>query len=480
VHLPLSGLFFIPLTALVVLLRPGRLEEFVVYMAVFQGAAVINVGGSFGFGILPFFLGAGLLAARLALEWINGGIRFRRNELARTHLQLMGIFVAWCVLSAFLLPILFEGTPVDSPRAGAEAVFYSALPLKWSFSNAGQAGYIVIDFCVLVAFSSFSVKYAPQRLIEAYSCSGLIVSLVGFYQMTASHVGLPFPSWFFNSNVTWAQNYKQLIGAGVHRVSATFVEPSVAGEFLSGWVLFELILANWGTADRTRHGIFASLGCIVLFATTSSTGYVTLAAAVLFMLGRLVYGVVQQGKIWTRLAVMISIVMIIAAGFLMLNRDSSLLDAVLWSKARSSSGVVRTATVWRAAAVLGDTYGLGAGLGSNRAFGAWAYIGSNLGVVGLALFTYLLVQLLRRAISCCLTLPTRAARVSLIACTASFASTVVSAALSGAEITAPGLWIVWAILLGCVRVAPRKESVARPLGSDELALMKRLSNRAAS
>ena len=80
------------------------------------------------------------------------------------------------------------------------------------------------------------------------------------------------------------------------------------------------------------------------------------------------------------------------------------------------------ATVWRAFDVMGDTYGLGAGLGSNRAFGTLAYIGSNLGIFGLAIFFYMLAQLLGKSVDHLRSAPSwTTGRVAIIACAAHFA-----------------------------------------------------------
>jgi len=122
-HIPLTGIVFMPFIALVFLLRPSRLEELLIYMAIFQGAAVINLGGAFSFGLSPYFFTASLLAIRVAVRWITGRVRFRKGEFAQNHLKLTALFVTWCVSSASPLRILFAGTPVDSPRARAEAVF---------------------------------------------------------------------------------------------------------------------------------------------------------------------------------------------------------------------------------------------------------------------------------------------------------------------------------------------------------------------
>jgi hypothetical protein len=354
-------------------------------------------------------------------------------------------------MSAFLLPILFAGAPVDSPRAGAEAIFYLALPLRWTFSNAGQAGYMILNFCVLLAFADYCSTRSVDALIRAFSYSGLIVVGVGFYQMLAGHFGLPFPSSFFNSNGAWAQNYKQIIGAGWHRVSATFVEPSEAGGFLSSWLLFELILANGGNS-RLRHWLFAVLGVVVLLATTSSTGYATIALILAFMCLRLTVYIFVSGTLPTRTTAIVVCIVIVGAGFLFLGHDASLLDAVLWNKTGSSSAVHRFATVSRAISVIGETYGLGAGLGSNRAFGMLAYIGSNLGIFGLLIFVYLVVQLYTETYGMLRAASYRSdSRVRCIACALAFSANLIGAVLSGAEISAPSVWVAWGLLLAALQ-----------------------------
>jgi hypothetical protein len=452
-QIPITGIVFLPIIALVFLFKPSRLEELLICMAVFQGAAVINLGGGFGFGVAPYFFTAALLAVRIATKWINGRIAFQREEFAQIHLQMLSVFVGWCVVSAFILPVIFEGTPVNSPRAGAESVFYLALPLKWSFSNAGQAGYMLLNFFVLLAFADFCKNRPLERLINAFTYSGIIVSLIGLYQMISYRFGLPFPTAFFNSNGSWAQLPNQMIGGDVQRVSATFTEPSTAGGFLSGWLLFELMMANWERTRRTLHTTCSILGCVVLLATTSTTGYVTIGLVLAFMGGRLALKVAMQGRISIKTAAPIAVVLLVGIGFLAFtNRGGSLLDAVLWHKSSSSSATFRTATVWRAIAVMQNTYGLGAGLGSNRSFGTLAYIGSNLGVVGLGVFVYMLVHILRRSLRY-LRQPTRDVinRGPVIACMTAFAAHLIGTMIAGAEISDPNLWVIWGMLLASVR-----------------------------
>jgi hypothetical protein len=451
-HIPISGLVFVPLAGAVYLFRPSRLVELLIYVAVFQGASVLNAGGGFSVGLSPYYLVAALVSFRVTMKWASGKIHFHRGEFAQIHLQLMAVFIGWCVVSAFLLPVLFEGTPVDSPRAGAEAVFYLAFPLKWSFSNAGQAGYMVFNFLVLLALADYAAKHSTRRLIDAFSYSGMIVVAVGLYQMLAFRVGLPFPSSFFNSNAVWGQAFNQMMAGGWHRVSSTFVEPSEAGGFLSCWLLFELVLANWGSTNRRRHWLFALAGCLVLLATASSTGYATVALILAVLAARLAFEIVNRGQIPIRIGLAAAGIVVVGAIFLMRSGGSSLLDSVLLHKAGSSSATYRTATVWRAFDVLQDTYGLGAGLGSNRALSMLAYIGSNLGVFGLALFLFMIGHLYAKGFNLLRGRPWRMNnRVAVIACAAAGAANLIGMTLSGAEISNPRIWVLWGMMLACIR-----------------------------
>jgi hypothetical protein len=155
-------------------LKPARLEELLIYMAVFEAAAVVNPGGGFSFGLSPYFFTACLLAIRIGAKWQNGRIRFQRGEFAQNHPQIAAIFILWSVLSAFLLPPVC-GHAGRYPTRGIENVSYmEPPPLKWTFSNAGQAGYMVLNFFVLLALADFCTRRPMDALMDAFSYSGAI------------------------------------------------------------------------------------------------------------------------------------------------------------------------------------------------------------------------------------------------------------------------------------------------------------------
>jgi hypothetical protein len=374
----------------------------------------------------------------------------------------MAIFVALCVLSAFILPNLFESLPVDVPRAGVPSHRQIPLaPLHWSLSNGGQAVYMILNFFVILEFlrkceeEGFSVMLA-----KAFTLSGLLAAGVGLFQVACGHLGMKFPTWLFNSNFAWAQNSAQEIGGGsgrmsFSRMSATFVEPSEAGGFFACWMVFELTLAISSRRAEVWHWLFATLATIALFLTTSSTGYVIAAVSWSVAALQNATTLFSTGFIQVRkAAAILGAVGGALLALLLVPGVWDLLNAVLFEKQMTGSAIDRGATLGRAVDVFFQTWGLGAGLGSNRAMSVVFYVISNLGLFGGILFVYLLVKpyLMAR-------LATRSPEISkelrafIRASGAAFAANFVGMLVSGAEISGAQFWLLLGMLLVGTRQA---------------------------
>ncbi|MGA2409984.1 MAG: hypothetical protein ABSG46_06280 [Candidatus Binataceae bacterium] len=425
-----------------------------ILVSVFAAASVINVGAEgFPAGVSPYYFTAVLIAFRTIPKWLSGRLSFRAGDPARVYLRVMAVFIGWASLSAFLLPIIFQGLPVDLARAGPDATYYFRLPLQWSLSNAGQAGYLILDLIVITYFAGqAATPGCAEALAAAFCWSGVVVVAIGAYQLLAHKAGLPFPSTFFNSNPAWAQLSGQNIG-GVWRVSATFDEPSAAGAFFATWTVFEFSLALSRARNRLRHQIFALAGILMVIATTSTTGYLTLAAmAPLLLLNDLFSALRQTRSLMPASVAIAAAVIAIAFAFARAGAGSSLLDAVVLYKYQSSSSMHRMATVFRSINIFASTWGLGAGLGSNRAMSIVAYILSNLGVVGIVLFVWLLISLRTITRIEMGAMPRDAhSRLLLRALGWAFAAHLLAMSESAAEISDPSLWILWSILMVSVR-----------------------------
>lgn len=451
-NIPVSGIILIPSTLAIVAFAPSRLSEWAVFVTIFQAAAVANIGSGFAFGLAPYFFVAMFIGARVIPQWWSGRIRFFRHEPAMRHIQLMALFVGWAVFSAFVLPLLFAGIPVDSPRKSVDASFFWQMPLHWSFSNAGQAAYMVLNFVILLHMLQMSAEPGYlDRLQRAFSWSGVCVVAIGAYQILCSHVALKFPAWLFNSNAEWGQAYNQAFN-GILRLSASFVEPSEAAGFLSAWALFELTLVIAGTDNGAWHWACVIAGTIALVETASTTGYVTVAVMWLAIAFTMVRTLLTRGRLNARILLAVSIMAGGAVVTLTTMPSARLvLAGVLFHKSSSASAMHRSATLGRAVTVFDGTLSLGAGLGSNRAMSLFFYVLSNLGMPGLLLlfcaWFQLWSQYSRRARG--------RQRLShgpfVVAAAAAYVTNLLTLLLSGAEITTPRLWILWGMLAAGLR-----------------------------
>jgi hypothetical protein len=451
-----TGLLVIPMGLLVLRFWPERLPQLAVVLAVMDAASVVNIRGGFTLGVTPYFFMMLLIAPDAVARIVRDPIRFAPREPLRPVVRALTLFATWGVITAFVCPILFAGIPVDSPRLGPDRAFYYQMPLSWSGSNGGQAAYLILDILLLLhVLRDATDNRRTDGLFEAYSWSGLLVVIVGFYQFASHRLGLPFPEEFINSNVAWGQSTNQHIGS-LWRISATFVEPSSAGAFLAAWSIFELSLCMNQSTHSQRHWTFAVLGTVTLAATTSTTGYLAVGVMWLSIAGRYLSVVLRTGILPKRGLVGIIAcigIAVICLGSLSSNNTSAL-DIAVSNKSQTDSAAHRLSSIPRAMRVLSNTLGLGAGIGSNRCMSAPFYMLSNLGVFGTAVFAYALLMLCKAARSEIASREIeRQGRAYLKAALSGFAAVLLCMTESGAEITGPILWLFIAVLLAGVRKA---------------------------
>ena len=456
-NIPVSGLILVPLSLTIFFFLPDSLVGWMIFVTIFHAASVLNLKGGFTIGLAPIYFVGCLIALRLVPQWSVGRLRFVQDEPVVSLVRILAIFVLWSVLSAFLLPVLFAGMRVDVPRAGVDNLYYFQLPLRWSPSNAGQAGYLMLEFLMVVYLLYMSTRLGLERIEKAFSWAGLFVVAVGVYQILCHRLGLQFPAWLFNSNETWAQNFDQHVGAGIFRISATFVEPADAALFLAPWCMFQLTLAMSNGTRSRLNWICVVLGTVILVETTSSTGYIVGVLIWIVVACNFVSSLLLHGRIKPRVLAALGVVG--GAGILTLATMpdvQSLLNELLFAKNTSTSGLHRSVTFGRAVNVFYQSFGLGVGLGSNRAMSLFFYLLSNVGLPGLMLFIYLLWEsygqvsqrLSGRVGTECIFL--RATAYALVV-------NLFTMLLSGAEITTPYLWIFLGMLFAGLRVTWRME-----------------------
>lgn len=439
------GAILIPVSLLIFAVRPAYLMPWTILMATFQAAAVVNIGGAFPIGVAPYYFSIVLIAIRFVPMCIAGRVSFTSNEryLSRPLL----ILTLWGVVSAFTLPALFAGVNVDAPRAGMDAAM--TVPLQWTFSNAAQAGYLTLH-CIFLLYVIWMCTDHAQMLnaISAFRWSGAIAAVLGAYQLTSHLTGLPYPLEFLNSNLVWAQLTDQTL-AGTWRISATFTEPSVAGAFFAVWSTFLLFLTTDSRTSRPLDWLFLCFGMAMVVLTTSTTGYIVTGAAIVLFVWKVITRLLTKRTIDPKIvlvAVMVSAAIFAAICFIPNFRG--VLTEVLWEKNLSVSGQDRGNTIWQAFEITIESLGLGVGLGSNRPSGMLFYIMSNLGIPGLAIFCSLVYVTCRFALKSGVSVRSDSPVGGYLnAAMWAFAIELLAMVVSGADISAPQLWVVWALVV---------------------------------
>jgi hypothetical protein len=445
------GLILIPLSLGIFVARPQLLVPWAIVVSAFQAASVFNIGGSFPVGVSPYFFVTILITFRFLPLWLSGRLGFGGTEPILSYIRPLCLLVIWGTASAFLLPVVFRGVGVDQPRGGMDLGFTT--PLSWTFSNAAQAGYLVLNsiFVVYMTWLAAESNYTTS-FVRAFFWSGVIAASVGVYQTLSHLTGLPYPKEFFNSNLVWSQLISQNI-AGMWRMSATFTEPSAAGGFFAVWSTFLLFLATDGSKNRSLSWLLLWIGMTMLVLSTSTTGYITAAVVFVLFVWKQLARIATRGTVNPRVilaGVLICGAFMVALAFI--PDFGRLFEGVITQKAGSTSSGHRFATSWNALGIVEASRGLGVGLGSNRPSGMLFYIVSNLGIPGFALFFYLVYVTRRLSIRALHAGSVKYLDGSyLVAAGWAFAIELVTMCASGADVTSPLLWISWGMVVSLIR-----------------------------
>jgi hypothetical protein len=241
----------------------------------------------------------------------------------------------------------------------------------------------------------------------------VLVLAVGFYEQWAHSAGGPSMLSFWGSNAGYAQ--AGLVEQGVYgvdgmlvvstkRVGLPFSEPSYLSAYLAATTvgLWAVALLGrgwwwaWLAAVLSTLGLLNSLGSTGLAATA-----VAMAALCLWVLVQALRPSTGLGR---RLrAALLGVFLLLASTWgVQIYTQSAIkttvngfVESLLVSKAKQQDGV-RELSNKRALEIVQETYGLGVGMGSNRASSFFASLVSNTGVLGAALFCAMLVSLLWR------------------------------------------------------------------------------------
>jgi hypothetical protein len=395
------GWIVIPVTLILFLFRPSLLLPLTLMLAVFQGASVINFPGDSPVAVLPYFFAASFVALH---SMLIGEPRYAlaRWKEYRAYLAPVLLFATFAGASALVLPLTNDRLLIDSWRGtGSIANMIGRMepgqvPLHWTLGNLAQTIYLGLNVSVVWTIVMRALRPGQLRLfVNIFYWSGLVVILVGMYQELAFKLGYHFPSEFFNSNISGMQLYGVVLGQlGIERMSATFSESSYAGAFLAAWLTLSIFSFQRGRSLFRFVAAFAA-GSFALIMTLSSTGYIAFGGVLVFLMIQPLITLVFSGRISVQqLGFVAIIIAALVAGALVVPDPRAILNLTLMDKAASMSAFYRIRADLHALELFRDSFGVGVGLGSDKASSLATYVLANLGIVGTLLFVFMLLSAL--------------------------------------------------------------------------------------
>ena len=448
-----AGFLVLPLTA-IFLFRPSSLLRLTLLSAALGGAspAIVNLGGS------PFGLAVGF-APGMAFIGMFAYQRLFRNSTAEERVAAsavapMLLFVSAAVLGAFVLPRLFAGMfDVWPQRPDA---FNMAEPLQPNSGNVTQTLYVVVNIAMLftAALCASDGRTRPMLFVRAYLASGFVVAALCYWQFASSLTGIYYPEEFLHSNPRWTTLSSQALGAAT-RINGPFTEPAALATYLSGIIFACLWMLLRGSAGAGVR-LLLLMSAVAMLLSTSTTGIVILAvfvpAALLRSATTRELRVIGLGVIGL-LAGLLTLFFVASITMpAVVERIEAQADAIIEStlnKSESDSGMDRTAKDLSAVAVLGPSFGFGAGWGSVRSSSLIPGILGNAGLPGLVLILWCGARVTRLVGRARRLAPAGEDREAMDAMTGSVLGTLCAGILSSPTIDQIDFFVRFAVMVGC-------------------------------
>jgi hypothetical protein len=296
------------------------------------------------------------------------------------------LFTVVAVLVTLVAPLLFDGLPVLNPTGG-ETTLIAGVVTK---SNIAQVVYLILGIGV-VAYLARS-RWTGPEIVGTAAC---LATLLSFWAWSHMAAGVPFPVGLFDNSPAFV--YQGLLPGGALRVRGIFSEP--AGLAISCLVTMAYCASRISQVRGLRQlGLAAVGGAAVFLGSISTSTTFPVAGAVLIALAAVtaVVGVVLRRRSITRGRIVLLCGAAIASVWL-LPFVANTVGQEIEAKLGTSSYADRSSADSISYGLVTDTFGLGTGLGSNRASSFAASLLSTVGIVGTALLATAVVLLVRRA-----------------------------------------------------------------------------------
>jgi hypothetical protein len=342
--------------------------------------------------VLTAMSNANVQPAHLLLGFFVAHLATRRNvwqhgleclKFPRAGFWLL-LTVIYGIVVTLLMPRFFAGL---SYVYAIRSQGYILVPLEPSSGNVTQTIYFVADFICFVAFYAYASTSDGRRVIgyAALACAGVnlafaMLDLVTYWTNTTEILRFIRNASYRMLNDTEVLGFKRIVGS--------FTEAASFAYATLGMFAFTGRLWLCGVLPRLTFAL-AALSLLALIFSTSTTAYVGL-----FVFFTIVYldslirtctnRVTSQmfAFIWASPVVISIFVIVLALNDAQWLYVHDLLEAMIFNKLSSGSGIERTAWNQQALTSFFDTFGFGAGVGSLRASSFPIAVLASIGVIG--------------------------------------------------------------------------------------------------
>lgn len=411
------GYAFLLIVIATLIWRREWLLPLTIVSACLHAPAVVVIGGTLGRpgsggGISPWLIVMlGLLVHLSAIAWRDRRLCLGSTTLVRRLFLGWSVFFGWAILSAFLLPIVFEGTQTYNP--GNRLSLYAPMsPLAWRPINAVHAvgiGLVWLTFLYLLQVSRCA-QFA-SRLLSGFFVAGGLALALSLTQRLIAPEALPWTPLVADSlNPSYHQPLSVAPG-GILRANWPFSEPSYASAWFAAFFSGGLGLAALAHRPFLAAGITA-LGAAGVTNSLGGSGIAGAALSAVFFSMIFLFRALRarQAGMETslrRAGIGLLLLLAVSGGSISLLQlilpenisPGTMVQRVIKQRINDHArlGPSRTQSNLVALRVTAETMGLGVGLGGNRASSLLLNLVSNVGVAA-TLLMFVLVTIQARLI----------------------------------------------------------------------------------
>ncbi|HEY0796720.1 MAG TPA: O-antigen ligase family protein [Acidisarcina sp.] len=389
----------VPLGLMLFVFSRKWLYRLMVASTLFSGTAVFNLGsgdGASGVQVWMFFGSLWLLREAIT-RLLQGRLSIRRRLV--TPATWLGVFLFMAAIS-LVMPLYING---HLQIGSATLTDNSTTPLI--FTSRHITAWLYIAFGILLAISLADENSSVDKLEatgRVYLCTGVFVSLWGFFQLLCPLIGLTYPAFIFNNSTSpGAMGYMATFpGMELLRMSSVALETSIMSQALLTVLplTFPALLGRGRLISIKSDRYCALLIVAALIGSTSSSAYAGLlfvAVATLWMAARMK---INRATTIIKMALLgaacVSTVVFVLYTQVVFMRQ--MLDLILFAKGSSYSALERLKTIELASGYFSRYPLLGVGWGSVTSHDLLFKLLADVGLIGFMSFAGAVLWLIIR------------------------------------------------------------------------------------